>query len=215
MSAITPALILQAYAVGVFPMADSAEDEALFWVDPEERGILPLDRVHVSKRLKRTLKAQHFEIRCDTSFEQVMRACAEPAPDRPETWINPQILSLFTRLHELGYAHSVEAWQDGALVGGLYGVALGGLFSGESMFSRVTDASKVALIYLAAFLIEGGFTLLDTQFVTDHLRQFGAIEIPRATYHQRLKEALKVPAQFHGDGTLDPLSILQSRTQTS
>ena len=212
MTEITPALLLQAYAAGVFPMADSAADTELFWVDPDPRGILPLDAVHVPQRLRRSLKTSPFQIRCDTAFEQVMRHCADT---RPQTWINAEILSLYTALHKLGYAHSVEAWAEGELVGGLYGVAIGGLFCGESMFSHARDASKIALIHLAAILIESGFVLLDTQFVTDHLRQFGAIEIPRAEYHRRLRAALTAPARFHGVTVADPIPVLQSRTQTS
>lgn len=212
MTEITPALLLKAYAAGVFPMADSAADTELFWIDPDPRGILPLDAVHIPQRLQRSLRTSPLRIRCDTAFEQVMRHCAET---RPQTWINAEILSLYTALHKLGYAHSVEAWAGDELVGGLYGVAIGGLFCGESMFSRTRDASKIALIHLAAILIEGGFVLLDTQFVTDHLRQFGAIEIPRAEYHRRLREALTAPARFHGVTVFDPIPVLQSRTQTS
>ncbi len=212
---LTPGILLRAYAAGIFPMADSAEDDELFWVDPEQRGILPLDAVHIPHRLRRTVRSELFEIRCNTAFAAVMRGCAEPAPDRPSTWINDEILTLYTALHHLGHAHSVEVWREGDLVGGLYGVSLGGVFCGESMFGRATDASKVALVHLAARLVVGGFTLLDTQFVTDHLSQFGAIEIPRAEYHHRLRAALKLPAQFPAGLAVDPVSVLQSRTQTS
>lgn len=212
---LTPGILLRAYAAGIFPMADSADDPELFWVDPEQRGILPLDAVHIPHRLRRTVRSGIFEIRCNTAFAAVMQGCAAPASDRPSTWINDEILSLYTALHHLGHAHSVEVWQGDELVGGLYGVSLGGVFCGESMFSRATDASKVALVHLAARLVVGGFALLDTQFVTDHLSQFGAIEIPRADYHKRLRAALKLPAQFPERLGGDPVSVLQSRTQTS
>lgn len=212
---LTPGILLRAYAAGIFPMADSAADPELFWVDPEQRGILPLDAVHVPHRLRRTIRSGAFDIRCNSAFTAVMEGCAAATPDRPSTWINDEILKLYTALHHLGHAHSVEVWREGDLVGGLYGVSLGGLFCGESMFSRVTDASKVALIHLAARLVVGGFVLLDTQFVTDHLSQFGAIEIPRAEYHRQLRVALKTPAQFPEDLAEDPVSVLQSRTQTS
>lgn len=212
---LTPEILLRAYAAGIFPMAESADDPELFWVDPEQRGILPLEAVHIPHKLRRTIRSGSFEIRCNTAFTAVMQGCAEPAPDRPSTWINDEILTLYTALHHLGHAHSVEVWRDGDLVGGLYGVSLGGVFCGESMFSRATDASKVALIHLVARLVVGGFALLDTQFVTDHLRQFGAIEIPRAEYRRRLRAALKLPAQFPAGLAEDPVSVLQSRTQTS
>jgi leucyl/phenylalanyl-tRNA---protein transferase len=177
---LTPELLLQAYAVGIFPMAESAEDDEVFWVDPDPRGVLPLEQFHVPKRLRRTVRQEVFEIRCDSAFEAVLRACAEPAGDRPSTWINPEILRLYSGLHRIGAAHSVEAWMGRELVGGLYGVSLAGAFFGESMFSRVTDASKVALVHLVARLRAGGYRLLDTQFVTQHLQQFGAVEISTA-----------------------------------
>jgi leucyl/phenylalanyl-tRNA--protein transferase len=215
MFTLTPDLLLRAYAAGLFPMAESAEDKELFWVDPDPRGILPLDAFHVSRRLARAIRAQRFEIRCDTQFEAVMRGCAETTGDRPQTWINDEILRLYTELHGRGYAHSVEAWADGTLAGGLYGVALGGAFFGESMFSRVRDASKIALVHLVAQLVRGGFVLLDTQFVTEHLKRFGAIEIARADYHKRLEAALAINAYFPVDLAGDPLSFLQSSTVTS
>jgi len=196
MRALTADLLLHAYAAGIFPMARSREDARLYWIDPEQRGILPLDTFRIPHRLRRTLRRDGFEIRCDSAFEAVMRACGEPTPDRPETWINEPIVRLFVDLHERGLAHSVEAWQDGRLVGGLYGLALGAAFFGESMFSRRTDASKVALVHLVARLKAGGFRLLDTQFVTAHLSQFGAIEIPREEYRHRLSDALTHPARF-------------------
>jgi leucyl/phenylalanyl-tRNA--protein transferase len=189
---ITPELLLRAYASGVFPMAESADAEALFWVDPERRGILPLDGLKVSRRLARSFRGGDFAIRVDTDFEGVIDACA----DRPETWINPAIRRLYVELHRRGHAHSVEVWQDGRLAGGLYGVALGAAFFGESMFSRVRDGSKLALIALVARLNAGGFRLLDTQFVTEHLARLGAVEIARADYRRRLAAALGRPADF-------------------
>lgn len=189
---ISPRLLLQAYASGVFPMAETADAGELYWIDPEQRGILPLDRLHVPRRLARSFLAGGFEIRIDADFTGVLTACA----DRPETWINSQIHRLYRDLNRLGFAHSVEIWSEGRLAGGLYGVALGGAFFGESMFSRIRDASKFALIALVARLNAGGFTLLDTQFVTPHLAGLGAIEISRAAYHTRLEAALSRPANF-------------------
>lgn len=196
MSSLTPELLLQAYGVGIFPMAEGRNHDELFWVDPERRGILPLDRFHVPKRLARTIRAEPFEIRVDCDFRAVLRGCAEPTPDRPDTWINPEIERLYTALFERGSAHSVESWLDGELVGGLYGVTVGAAFCGESMFSRVTDASKVALVHLVARLRAGGFRLLDTQFVTDHLARFGAIEVPRQDYRRQLAQAMRLSATF-------------------
>ncbi len=193
---VTPHLLLRAYAMGIFPMADSADDPEIFWVEPAMRGIIPLDGLHISRRLARTVRRRPFEIRVDTAFDEVIAACAAPAPGREKTWINATIRRLYGELHRLGFAHSVECWQDGRLVGGLYGVALGAAFFGESMFSRVRDASKVALVHLVARLNAGGYRLLDTQFVTDHLRRLGAIEIPRLDYLRRLDAALKVRADF-------------------
>jgi len=215
MFALTPDLLLRAYAVGIFPMAESAEDDEVFWVDPEQRGILPLDGFHLPRRLKRTLRSGDFEIRCDTAFEEVVRACAEPTEDRPKTWINDEIVRLYLALFRRGSAHSVEAWHGDELIGGLYGVQLKAAFFGESMFSRATDASKVALAHLVARLKLGGFRLLDTQFVTSHLEQFGALEISRADYHARLTEALTADAHFPADFAGDALSVLQSSTLTS
>jgi leucyl/phenylalanyl-tRNA--protein transferase len=217
MITLTPELLLRAYAAGIFPMAESAEDPELFWVDPVRRGILPLDAFHVPRRLKRSIRGTRLEITCDEDFAGVMRGCAEPTPDRPQTWINRQILGVYTALHERGFAHSVEARLEGALVGGLYGVAIGGAFFGESMFSRVADASKIALAHLVARLRQGGFRLLDTQFVTEHLQHFGAIEISRARYRRLLAEALAVEAYFPA-GPLDgaaAVSLLQSSTLIS
>jgi leucyl/phenylalanyl-tRNA--protein transferase len=217
MITLTPELLLRAYAAGIFPMAESAEDPELFWVDPVRRGILPLDAFHVPRRLKRSIRSERLEITCDRDFLGVMRGCAEPTPDRPQTWINHQILCVYTALHERGFAHSVEARLEGALVGGLYGVAIGGAFFGESMFSRVADASKIALAHLVARLRQGGFRLLDTQFVTEHLQRFGAIEISRARYRRLLAEALAAEAYFPA-GPLDGaaiVSLLQSSTLIS
>jgi leucyl/phenylalanyl-tRNA--protein transferase len=209
---ITPSLLLQAYASGVFPMAESADDDELFWVDPQRRGILPLDGLHVSRRLARSFLRGGFEIGVDRDFAGVLAACA----DRPETWINAPILRLYAELHRMGHAHSVEVWRNGALAGGLYGVALGGAFFGESMFSRMRDASKFALIALVARLRAGGFRLLDTQFVTAHLARLGAVEIGRAAYHQRLQAAIGRPADFLALPTATPRqSLLQLSTQTS
>ncbi len=200
-SDLTPELLLKAYSVGLFPMAESADDPALFWVDPERRGIMPLDGFHVPRSLRKTVRKGAFEVTCDTDFAGVVRACAEPTAARPSTWINEEIVRLYAALARMGNAHSVECRQDGALVGGLYGVALGGAFFGESMFSRATDASKVALVHLVARLKRGGFLLLDAQFITAHLARFGALEVPRAKYRRLLATALAQPARF--PATLD------------
>jgi len=202
-STLTADQILRAYALGVFPMARQHDDPKLYWVDPEKRGILPLVDFHLPRSLKKVLKRECFDLRVDTAFEQVLELCAESTARRPETWINAEIVRLFTDLHHAGLAHSVESWQDGRLVGGLYGLSLGSAFFGESMFSRATDASKVALAYLVALMKKGGYTLLDTQFVTDHLAQFGAIEIPRRDYLRLLAQALDRPASFNGDLTAE------------
>ena len=221
---ITPDIILKAYAAGIFPMSEGRDDDEMFWVDPEYRGILPLDSFHLSRRLRRTVRQEPFSIRIDSAFEQVMTACAAPTSGRWTTWINHEIQALFVALHQQGFAHCVEAWIEDELVGGLYGIALGGAFFGESMFSRRTDASKVVLVHLVARLRLGGFTLLDTQFITDHLRQFGAIEISRDEYHSRLSLALSGElsgelsglAAFKLSGkSLSTSSVLQSMTQTS
>ncbi|WP_339829310.1 leucyl/phenylalanyl-tRNA--protein transferase [uncultured Parvibaculum sp.] len=216
MSDIDADALLRAYAYGVFPMAESRDDPQLYWIDPERRGILPLDGFHVPKRLRRRVRAGVFDVRIDTAFREVMLGCAATAPDRDGTWINDRIVSLYCELHERGHAHSVECWHDGALVGGLYGVSIGAAFFGESMFSRATDASKVALVHLVARLVAGGYKLLDTQFVTEHLQQFGAIEISRDAYRARLFEATSVEADFYSlpEGAA-PLEFLQSVTQIS
>ncbi|HJS45828.1 MAG TPA: leucyl/phenylalanyl-tRNA--protein transferase [Rhizomicrobium sp.] len=187
---LTPEILLRAYAEGLFPMAERRNDPLLYWVSPEKRGIIPLDAFHVPRRLARTVRAGPFTVTADRAFVAVMMACAAPAPGRPESWINDEILRLYTALHAGGHAHSIECWQGGTLVGGLYGVRLGAAFFGESMFSRRRDASKVALVHLVEGLKRGGFTLLDTQFITTHLARFGAIEIPRERYLLKLQDAL-------------------------
>lgn len=212
---ITPAILLKAYACGIFPMAESADDPGLFWIDPSERGIIPLEDFHIPRSLRKTIRRNVFEMRFDTAFPAVIDGCAEAAPDRRQTWINADIRSLYLALFREGHAHSVEAWREGDLVGGLYGVSLGAAFFGESMFSRETDASKVSLAFLVDRLRHGGYRLLDTQFLTSHLSQFGAREIPRAEYQARLEEAIALPATFQpaGGGTIE--SVLQPFSQTS
>ena len=209
---VTPLLLLQAYASGVFPMADAADGDALFWVDPRRRGILPLDALHVPRRLARSFLRDDFEVGIDGDFAAVVAACAE----RPETWINAEIARLYLDLHHMGHAHSVEIRVAGALAGGLYGVALGGAFFGESMFSRRRDASKFALIALIARLRAGGFRLLDTQFVTPHLASLGAVEVSRAAYHRALAAAVNRPADFLAlAADASRQLMLQLSTQTS
>jgi leucyl/phenylalanyl-tRNA--protein transferase len=193
---ITPDILLRAYSIGLFPMAESADDQNLFWVDPEARGIFPLDHMIVTKKLARTIRSDRFEIRVDHDFDAVIEGCAAVASGRDTTWINQRIRTLYGQLFELGHVHTIESWQDGELVGGLYGVALGGAFFGESMFHRRTDASKVALIHLAARLYAGGFRLLDTQFVTPHLETLGAIEVSKEVYRGMLADAVAQKANF-------------------
>jgi len=218
---LTPELLLRAYAAGIFPMAESRRTGSVFWVEPRLRGVLSLERLHVPRSLRKTVRRRAFAVRCDTAFETVMRGCAEPRPGHPETWINEPIITAYTRLHRLGFAHSVECWQDHRLAGGLYGVALGGAFFGESMFSRVRDASKVALVHLVARLRLGGYTMLDVQFVTEHLARFGVEEIPARAYRRRLEAALAVRARFYGalsdeeSGSAVEAILRQSSTQTS
>jgi len=208
---ITPQVLLKAYACGIFPMAESADDPALYWIEPQQRGILPLDRVHLPRRLARTVRQGVYEVRIDSEFDGVISGCAAARPGRRTTWINPKIRALYRDLYDTGYCHTVEAWRGGRLVGGLYGVALNGAFFGESMFSIERDASKVALTYLCARLIHGGFLLLDTQFVTDHLKQFGAIEVGRPEFHLRLERALAHPANFFSmPQDTDSTQILQT-----
>ena len=216
MATLSPETLLRAYAVGLFPMAERRDDSTLYWIDPEKRGILPLDRFRAPRRLARRVRSGIFEVRCDTAFRDVISACAEPGRGRTETWINSEIVDLYCELHAMGRAHSVESWRDGRLVGGLYGVALGAAFFGESMFSRETDASKVALVHLVALLKAGGFTLLDVQFVTPHLSRFGAVEIHRSGYRQLLADALDRSAAFQREApSSDVEAVLQSTSQTS
>lgn len=210
---LTPELLLKAYAIGIFPMAESRHDPDLHWIDPEERGILPLDRLHVPRRLKKTIRSGCFEVSCDLDFPGVVTACAAPRDGRPDTWINPAIQRLVEELFEMGFAHSVECRHDGRLVGGLYGIALGASFFGESMFSLETDASKVALVALVARLKKGGFLLLDTQFTTTHLARFGVIEVSRSDYRQRLAAAIPRAASFEsGPVTKEELSEFLKET---
>lgn len=213
---LTPQVLLKAYACGIFPMAESADDPGLVWIEPEARGILPLDEFHIPRRLARTVRCDAFEIRIDHDFEAVIAGCAGKGPGRVKTWINARIRRLYTELFELGHCHTVEAWQDGKLVGGLYGVRLGAAFFGESMFSHERDASKVALVHLVARLKVGGFRLLDTQFTTEHLRQFGAIDVDRRRYHLLLEPAIEADADFYrlGGGATGE-EVLQSVSQTS
>ena len=213
---ITPELLLQAYRIGVFPMGERRDDPKLYWLDPRLRAVLPLDGFHLPKRLARTVRSGHFEVSADAAFTETMRACAEPRPGHPESWINDPILALYGELFALGHAHSVECRRDGELVGGLYGVSVGAAFFGESMFSRERDASKVALVHLVARLIKGGFRLLDCQFMTEHLKSFGAIEIPRDDFRALLADAVERTADFQRDlGGDDPCAIVQASTLTS
>jgi len=190
---LTPEILLRAYSIGLFPMAESADDPDIFWVEPELRGILPLDNFHVSKSLAKAVRQKPFDIRYNTAFDAVVEKCAESAEDRPTTWINETIKSLYGALHRMGHAHSVEAWEGDELVGGLYGVSLGSAFFGESMFSRRSNASKICLVHLVERLKERGFTLLDTQFTTEHLMTFGAIDVPREQYARLLERAVAGP----------------------
>jgi leucyl/phenylalanyl-tRNA--protein transferase len=216
---ITPHLLLRAYACGIFPMSEGADDPDLFWVEPELRGILPLDQFHLPRSLRKSLRREPFEIRVDHDFPGVIDACAETTPARSSTWINGKIRRLYKELHAIGHCHSVECYERGELVGGLYGVRLGAAFFGESMFSRRPDASKIALAHLVARLKTGGFALLDTQFTTGHLKRFGAVDIPRHEYSKLLGSAIHMDADFFaydslgGGASLD--SILQSLSQMS
>lgn len=202
---LTPDMLLKAYAVGVFPMAEDRNDPELFWVDPRMRGVILLDRFHVPRSLRKVVRRQPFDVTFDRAFEAVIEACAESTDERPRTWINDKIIELYATLHRMGHAHSVECWRDGYLVGGLYGVSLGGVFFGESMFSRATDASKVALVHLAAALRLGGYRFIDTQFITKHLARFGAIELPRNEYRKLLADSLGMRARIESD--VDPAYI--------
>jgi leucyl/phenylalanyl-tRNA--protein transferase len=223
MTGFTADDLVACYRRGVFPMAEARDDNRVFLIDPERRGVIPLGDFHIPKRLARTVRTNPFEIRIDSAFDQVIDACAAPAPDRPETWINAPIRHLYRELFGRGVVHTVECWSGDQLVGGLYGVALGGAFFGESMFSRARDASKVALVHLVGRLIAGGYGLLDAQFMTDHLAQFGALEMERHDYRRALAKALPLPADFY---RLAPLAgveavasggagVLQAITQTS
>ena len=207
---ITPEVLLKAYACGIFPMAESADDPALYWIEPDKRGIIPLDRFHMPKRLARTVRSDRFTVTVNCAFDEVVARCAEPGHGRPRTWINSRIRVLYRKLHERRHCHSIEVYDGDVLVGGLYGVVLGRAFFGESMFHRVRDASKVALVHLVARLKAGGFKLLDTQFVTDHLRTFGAIEVPRRQYHKLLEMALVGEADFAALDIRRPISGLQA-----
>lgn len=216
MSRITADILLEAYMCGVFPMAETRDADELFWVDPKHRGILPLDKFHLPKSLIKTLRKQPFKVTVDKAFPLVIRSCAAPRAGHDESWINSTIMSLYEELFERCHVHSVECWQDDKLVGGLYGVSIGKAFFGESMFSKQTDASKIALCYLIARMKAAGYTLLDTQFVTDHLKRFGTIEIERADYLKRLDKAIQEPADFYSlSEDTSPSTILQLITQTS
>ena len=196
MTTITPQILLKAYASGVFPMAESADDNALYWIEPEYRGLIPLDGFKISRSLRKICRQEAFEIRTDAAFGEVIDACAQRVPNRETTWINDRIRALYKQLFKMGFCHSVECWQEGELAGGLYGVSIGAAFFGESMFTRKRDASKVALVHLVARLRAGGFRLLDAQFINDHLKRFGAVELARAEYHDLLEEALQKDADF-------------------
>ena len=203
---LTPDMLLRAYAIGIFPMAQSRDDPQVHWVDPRRRGIFPLEGFHISRSLRRTLLRDDYQVRIDTDFEGTVQGCA----DRAETWINDEIFALYRNLHQAGYAHSLEVWQGPDLVGGVYGVVLGAAFFGESMFSRRTDASKIALAWLVHRLRAGGFSLFDTQFLTPHLASLGAVEINRAEYHRRLHRALGQKASFSPPGYAPYPSLISS-----
>lgn len=216
MKGFTATDLLNCYERGVFPMADTRDDEKIFLIDPAERGVIPLEAFHVSRRLARTVRSDPYQVRVDTAFEPVVEACAAARPGRPDTWINRPIQSLYRELFLLGFGHSVECWLGPRLVGGLYGVAVGGAFFGESMFSLERDASKVALVHLIARLKVGHFSLLDAQFQTEHLSQFGAIEIPRADYKRRLQSALERQGDFYLLPAYEPgAAVLQAISQAS
>ncbi|WP_375548893.1 leucyl/phenylalanyl-tRNA--protein transferase [Oceanicaulis alexandrii] len=208
--------LLACYARGVFPMAESRSDSRVYLLEPDERGVIPLDGFHIPKSLRKTVRRDAFALTVNRCFETVVRSCAAPAPGREDSWINDQILTLYLDMHAAGHAHSIEAWKDGKLAGGLYGVSLGGAFFGESMFSRETDASKVALVSLVARLNAGGYALLDTQFNTEHLKRFGAQTISQHLYRERLDQAVELNADFFAlpEGVAGD-QLLQSITQTS
>ena len=221
MHALSPETLIKAYTLGVFPMAEAHDDERIFFVDPDERGILPLDQVHIPRSLRKRIRQEPYIIRVNTAFDAVIDACRELTEDRTESWINPTIRTLYCALHRYGFAHSIEAWHvvngKEQLAGGLYGVALKGAFFGESMFSRATDASKIALVHLMARLVAGGYTLLDTQFSNPHLEQFGVREIPRDDFKLRLADAMMVEAKLpQGPPDMAMVqSFLQANTETS
>lgn len=200
MMEITPQVLLKAYSCGIFPMAESADDPALYWIEPQHRGVLPIANAHFPRRLLKTVRTTPLAVKTDTAYDSVIDGCAAARPGRTSTWINKRIRSLYRELFDLGHCHTVEVWNGDRLVGGLYGVALKGAFFGESMFSFERDASKIALLHLVARLKAGGFTLLDTQFVTDHLRQFGTVELEREAFQEELEKALQVEANFHSLG---------------
>lgn len=209
---LTPSLLLQAYRAGVFPMSEGRHDPEVFWVDPKWRGVIPLDGFHISRSLARRMRRATYQISFDADFGAVVQGCA----DRDETWINATIFDLYLQLHRQGHAHSVEVWQERQLVGGVYGVTIGGAFFGESMFSTAPDASKVALAYLVDRLRLGGFVLFDAQFITPHLTSLGAVEISRKSYHARLEEAVLRPASFQNAGPVpSPQDVIQRNAQTS
>jgi leucyl/phenylalanyl-tRNA--protein transferase len=209
---ITPEVLLKAYACGIFPMAENVDDPSIYWIEPDQRGIIPLGGFHVPRRLARTVRSDRYCIHIDRDFEAVIDGCAQPAAGRARTWINARIRSLYLKLHDIGHCHSVEAYDGERLVGGLYGVRLGRAFFGESMFHTARDASKVALVHLVARLRAGGFSLLDTQFVTDHLKNFGAAEISRRSYQKMLEQALVGEGDFYaiGDGPLSGADVLDA-----
>lgn len=225
MPRITPEIVLCAYASGLFPMANDRHDPTIHWIEPRRRGILPLERFHQPKSLRKVVRQGRFRVTTDTAFRRVIQACGQPRLERPRTWLNDELIGLYCQLAELGYAHSVESWQGDRLVGGLYGVSLGAAFFGESMFTQERDASKVALVILVERLLRGGYVLLDTQFITDHLRRFGAIEIPQEQYRRRLRPAIARPAIFYSDvgpvpslspwSASDAISSSQPTTQMS
>lgn len=208
---LTPEMLMQAYRLGVFPMAEDRDDPKLYWFDPVHRGILPLDRFHLARSLRRRIRAVPFELTLDRAFDQVIAGCAA----RKTTWINAEIRRLFVALHKMGYAHSVEVWEGDDLVGGVYGLAQGGAFCAESMFSRRSDASKIALAYLITHLRRCGFVLFDTQYLTDHLARLGAIEVPRAAYRAQLSQALGVVADIHALPLPEAQDVVQFNTQRS
>lgn len=221
MYAMSPETLIKAYAIGVFPMAEAHDDDRIFFVDPDERGILPLDDVHIPRRLRKTVRQAPYQVTINQNFEGVIDGCREITSTREDSWINPQIRQLYVALHKLGFGYSIEVWSqtndDRKLVGGLYGVALAGAFFGESMFSRATDASKIALVHLMAYLKAGGFTLLDTQFTNPHLEQFGVVKISRDAFKEKLAKALEADAKMPLSGDLDQMvqDFLQARTETS